>query len=148
MNLEFFHTPGHGYLKVSKKNIAEQLPEIIEKISKCSGQDLEYLYLEEDIDFAVFLRATEAKEIDVNIINSHIEEFDIVHNYSPESFNFKFNVGDRFLYGEDEYTVVNNKPHTILASMGGKIYNIPKSNPFQYVDAIVSNKDGQTLLNF
>lgn len=151
MYLSFYNTPGHGYLKVPKKFIKKHLPEIIEKISEYSGQDLEHVYLEEDLDYSIFLRAIEAKSIQINISSEHIDDFSIKHNYKAETFHFTFETGEKFKCDGDEhtvYTVTSRKNGKILVCDDrGKKFNIPKSNPFEYVKAIVSNKDGQTLLN-
>lgn len=55
MTYRFFSDPGHGWLEVPKKELAEL--GIAEKISAYSYQSRQMAYLEEDCDLAVFLRA-------------------------------------------------------------------------------------------
>ena len=51
----FFSDPGHGWLAVPRKEL-ERLG-ILRQISRCSYQKGEYVFLEEDCDFSVFVTA-------------------------------------------------------------------------------------------
>jgi len=51
----FYCDPGHGWLKVEKKELIEL--GIADNISHCSYSKGEFAYLEEDCDVAIFLRA-------------------------------------------------------------------------------------------
>lgn len=57
--LTFFTDPGHGWLRVDPKLIMEF--DLADKISGFSYQDLRWVYLEEDLDAGVFLKAAESK---------------------------------------------------------------------------------------
>lgn len=51
----FFSDPGHGWLQVTRADLKEL--DIEDKISSCSYQKGEYVYLEEDCDAGVFFQA-------------------------------------------------------------------------------------------
>ena len=55
MTYTFYEDPGHGWLEVPMREIAEL--GIADKISSCSYRDNANAYLEEDCDMAIFLEA-------------------------------------------------------------------------------------------
>jgi len=54
----------HGWLRVSKKKLKSL--GIMDKISSCSYEDEEYLYLEEDLDAGIFLNTQKDEDIDID----------------------------------------------------------------------------------
>jgi hypothetical protein len=56
---DFISDPGHGWLKVERAELIAL--GIIYKISNCSYQDRSYVYLEEDCDAPIFIKAKEEK---------------------------------------------------------------------------------------
>jgi len=55
MKFNFHSDPGHGWVKVPRKLLIEL--EIADKISQCSYQYGNFVYLEEDRDAGLFIRA-------------------------------------------------------------------------------------------
>ena len=55
----FYHDPGHGWLKVNKKDLVELSLE--DKISRYSYQSGDNIYLEEDCDATLFQQSYKAK---------------------------------------------------------------------------------------
>ena len=53
MNYIFYHDPGHGWLRVPKQEIED----IKWLISPCSYMDEFFVYLEEDSDMSIFIKA-------------------------------------------------------------------------------------------
>jgi hypothetical protein len=53
----------HGWLRVTKKEL-EDLG-LMDKISKYSYEDKEYIYLEEDLDAGVFLNCKKDEDIEI-----------------------------------------------------------------------------------
>jgi hypothetical protein len=58
--IEFYEDPGHGWCKIPRK-LAHDLG-FAHKISGCSYEDKDYIYLEEDCDFALFIDALDMSE--------------------------------------------------------------------------------------
>jgi len=83
----FYEDPGHGWLQVPKKDITEL--NIQDDISDYSFVDDDNVYLEEDCDVAIFIRAWSLKFPN--------EDFDLHSNsrYEENSFirNLKYYTG-------------------------------------------------------
>jgi len=60
---DFYSDPGHGWLKVPRTEI-EKLG-IAHQVSTCSFKNGNFVYLEEDCDAPLFIKAQEAKGIEV-----------------------------------------------------------------------------------
>ena len=54
-SFEFYSDPGHGWLKVDKRDILSLM--VQDKISSCSYKNGRSIFLEEDGDAGVFLKA-------------------------------------------------------------------------------------------
>ena len=65
MKITLYEDPGHAWAKVPKKKL-EKLG-ILDQISGCSFQRGKYLYLEEDCDLPLFIRAMKAQGQTVEI---------------------------------------------------------------------------------
>ena len=90
MQLNFYQDPGHGWVRVSKKLIREL--KIKTEISSSSYVKHPYVYLEEDGDLAVFLRAMEKigkKLLLKNFILIIIPESGIIYRTLSGKFNYK-----------------------------------------------------------
>jgi len=59
----FHEDPGHGWLAVKRKELVEL--DIIHKVSSCSYERGETVYLEEDCDASLFIRTLRDKEIEI-----------------------------------------------------------------------------------
>jgi len=70
MSLTFFEDPGHGWLRVPL-DIVRRLG--IE-ITPYSYQDRRFVYLEEDVDYGVFLNAAQQAGLEINIKTIYQEE--------------------------------------------------------------------------
>lgn len=126
-------TPGHGYLSVSKKDILK-IGFPYENISNFSGHNLTRVFLEEDCDFINFMKFCEKNNIEVDIKESHKENFNITHNYDPSLFNSKFKEGEAYkLHDDNIYYAFHYDSKIFLRGVHGRIYKLPKQNPFAYV---------------
>jgi len=83
MQLNFYQDPGHGWVRVSKKLIREL--KIKTEISSSSYVKHPYVYLEEDGDLAVFLRAMEKIGKKVTFKEFHTDNNSRIRNYIPYS---------------------------------------------------------------
>lgn len=59
MILHKYDDPGHGWLKVPRKTLVKL--DLIKKVSSCSYQRGDYVYLEEDADMSLLWNALEAR---------------------------------------------------------------------------------------
>lgn len=73
---DFISDPGHGWIKVPHRLLAEL--EIADKISNYSYSRADYAYLEEDMDAATFFNAYRAR----HGYDPKIRERNCPHNYS------------------------------------------------------------------
>jgi len=65
-----FHSdPGHGWLAVKRQELINL--GILDKISSCSYQKGKTVYLEEDCDYSLFMKAKEEKGEDVKTRESY-----------------------------------------------------------------------------
>lgn len=79
-----FHSdPGHGWLAVKLKELQEL--GIADKISSYSYQKGKTVYLEEDCDMSIFIKAKKAQGIDVQYRDSYLEKTPIRY-YSSYSY--------------------------------------------------------------
>ena len=79
-----FHSdPGHGWLAVKLKELQEL--GIADKISSYSYQKGKTVYLEEDCDMSIFIKAKKAQGIDVQYRDSYLEKTPIRY-YSGYSY--------------------------------------------------------------
>jgi hypothetical protein len=78
-----FHSdPGHGWLAVKRQELKDL--GILNKVSVCSYQKGQTVYLEEDCDAPLFIKAKEAKGENINIKESYKDNTPI-RNYEPFS---------------------------------------------------------------
>lgn len=129
-------TASHGYVSVAKEDI--RLLGIQDKISHYSGHSFSRVYLEEDCDATIFMER--AKELGVNVAvgSSYNEHFSISHNYSAELFDFKPRVGVKYIGNDERKYEIFAIENTKIISMGtdGKLYSLPTSNPFRYIQGM------------
>jgi len=75
-----FHSdPGHGWLAVKRQELIDL--GILNQISSCSYQRGKTVYLEEDCDYSIFMRAKETNGEDVKIRESYRDNTS-VRNYN------------------------------------------------------------------
>lgn len=134
MKLNFYDTPSHGYLRVSKKKFKEVGADPTQ-ISKFSGHNETTLFLEEDCDTTYFLNFLKENGIPFEIKSVYRESFSITHNYKPSLFNFKLREGTsvRLSNGLTATLEFYNKTKLGARIKNGMLYRIPSSNPFQYI---------------
>lgn len=138
-------TGGHGYLSVSKKDfiLAGGDPA---KISSYSGHNLTRIYLEEDCDQTYFWDVAKANGFEIVRKSGYNLKFAVTHNYKPELFDFKPEIGKKItFYNGDQAQIIlipgvegQTTTDGILVVMvtgnhKGRQYRIPTSNPFQYI---------------
>jgi hypothetical protein len=70
MSLTFFEDPGHGWLRVP----LELVRQLGIEITPYSYQDRRFAYLEEDVDYGVFLDAAKRAGLKVSIETIYQEE--------------------------------------------------------------------------
>ena len=71
LNLIFHTDPGHGWLEVPKSMLVDL--DISSQISSCSYMNTDYVYLEEDCDCTVFVKAAESNGYVLNVKEQHKE---------------------------------------------------------------------------
>ena len=79
-----YEDPGHGWVKVSlfllrKLNIAD-------KITSCSYQRGDYVYLEEDCDFSTFYDAMSRADKAIKIESRHTDKQSKIRSYEPYQY--------------------------------------------------------------
>lgn len=79
----FLADPGHGWLKVNKKHIKKL--NLADKISSYSYERNKHVYLEEDCDAGIFLRAVRDLGGDVIVKSKHTNKQSKIRSY--KSFN-------------------------------------------------------------
>lgn len=80
LEFDFIRTEGHGYLKVSH-DLIRRICHHAGEISKYSGMDNEYVYLEEDSDATMFLSFAQTKGYTWKIWDCYDPTFRTTHNY-------------------------------------------------------------------
>lgn len=87
MKFEFIDTPSHGYLKVHK-NYFVSCGFDVTNVSKYSGQDKNYVYLEEDCDAGKFVNFVKDQGTEVEFKETHRNRNNVPsHNYDPAVVN-------------------------------------------------------------
>jgi len=83
MKYEFWETEGHGYLKVPYMKIYDL--DIEDEITEYSywSKSKNYVYLEEDLDLSIFLKAINKEFDDVIIKPVNFTDQRIIDNYEP-----------------------------------------------------------------
>ena len=125
-------TGRHGYLSVSQKDFLEVMGEDARLITGYSGIDLNRVYLEEDQDASVFLNLAKQKGLEVDVKSSYNEKFSKHHNFDV-SFLGGLSMGDHVvLHDGHKAEVTALDPIVVEDLSNGRLYRVPKSNPFQY----------------
>lgn len=138
INCTHIDTGGHGYVSVSKKDI--QLLGIADKITGYSGHNFERVYLEEDQDAYTFFMAAEGLGIQVKQKSGYNLKFNITHNYKPELFAYRPQIGQSVLIGNKTYKIAGvHKGKLIVTDMTGKRFRVTTSNPFKYIDSVIND---------
>ena len=76
----FFQDPGHGWVKVSLKEL--QKLGIADKISTYSYRRKDSVYLEEDCDLHTFDKAKRARGEGVELVERHTNRYSKIRNYN------------------------------------------------------------------
>ena len=79
MKFDFFHDPGHAWVKVPRKMLGEL--GIMDKITPYSYQRGEFVYLEEDCDAFTLHAALEAKGDPVGYRHRHANKSSKIRGY-------------------------------------------------------------------
>lgn len=127
--------PRHGWLSVSIKDIKDL--GIADKITRFSLMNSTRVFLEEDVDMGVFLKAAKNAgwEIEIKENYSNKASCRSYANYNQQWIKQPFEIG-RTVYGHEneEYIVEekNKKGWTIKATDGSK-YHLPRLNPLKNI---------------
>jgi hypothetical protein len=78
-----FNDPGHAWLAVRRNELEDM--GIMDRISPCSYQKGNIVYLEEDCDFSVFVSARIAQNKPFHVIEEYTDELSPIRNF--QSFN-------------------------------------------------------------
>lgn len=85
---KFYRDPGHGWLAVSRQELIDL--HIDKQISKFSYQQHNQIYLEEDSDMPLFLRAKgQANTQIIDTIRRYPEQDSIIRSYEPYDPNYQ-----------------------------------------------------------
>lgn len=79
---DFYADPGHGWLKVKRSELVAL--NILNEISGYSYQNGDCVFLEEDCDVSIFIRAMKNQEVTVKIREHYTNRESKIRNY--ESF--------------------------------------------------------------
>ena len=79
MNITHYCDPGHGWMKVSRKSLAEL--NLLEKISGYSYQNGDYVYLEEDCDASLLVEALRERGIEIAVEESTTDKTSPIRSY-------------------------------------------------------------------
>jgi hypothetical protein len=129
-------TAGHGYLSVSKADflLVGCDPN---KITGYSGHTFTRLYLEEDSDASYFMEVAKANGFNVVVKSGYNPKFNITHNYNPQLFDFKAEVGHIIKLSDgNQYKITDIRPNgriIVMHTVSLILYNINKRNPFEHI---------------
>ncbi len=108
---KFYADPGHGWLKVSKKELVNL--GIADKITAYSYMKGEYAYLEEDLDLSTFVKALENTGIKFNCTGTTCANRQSrIRNYQ----NYKYNPMD---FIKSHIYMVSISPETMVKNIVG-----------------------------
>jgi len=93
MKLNYFQDPGHGWIGV-KRSLVQELG-IEDKISSCSYQRGQSVYLEEDCDASLLIEALKAKGIEFELVSKHTDKRHPIRSY--ESFKWVLKLGESMI---------------------------------------------------
>jgi hypothetical protein len=79
MKLQVYTDPQHGWVKV-KRTLLDKL-EIADKISRCSYQRGDFVYLEEDCDAGLLINALKVRGIEYSFKTSWTNRSSKIRNY-------------------------------------------------------------------
>jgi hypothetical protein len=89
VTLNFYHDPGHGWVKVSKSLLKALGEEVYGKITSYSYERNDSVYLEQDCDAGKVLHALESKGIKFKFINHSTDKQSKIRSYNRYSkFSF------------------------------------------------------------
>lgn len=133
----YIHTPGHGYLSVSIKEIKKL--NLVDQISGYSYMNLTRVYLEEDCDLRLFIDAKKKLNEEINIQSSYRDVSEILPGGRYDSYNIDnpIQLNSIVTNGEDIFKVIaiNNKKIVIKDDCGR--YRVPISNPYRYIRPVI-----------
>ena len=78
---DFYSDPGHGWLKVPRVNLAEL--GLLNKITHSSYQRKGYVYLEEDGDLSLFVKAMYENGVEVKFREHDTNKQSKIRSYLP-----------------------------------------------------------------
>jgi hypothetical protein len=97
MKFIYFTDPGHGWLKVPRSLLKDLGIEA--KITNFSYQRGDYVYLEEDLDYATFFKAYGMKE--EQVIQRHTNRRSKIRSYRPYYLEGATKIVRNIMTGED-----------------------------------------------
>ena len=131
----YIHTPGHGYLSVSIKEIKRL--GIQNEISSFSYMDLSRIYLEEDCDLRLFIEAKKTHKEEFSVVDSYRDVSELLPcgNYNPMYLNNPIQVGSIVENGNCTYKVIEiNKNIKIQdIELDCRKFIVSKYNPYRYL---------------
>lgn len=79
MKLDYYQDPGHGWVKVPAKLLAElKIAHLISQYSYCKGP---WIYLEEDCDLSHFMQAMKSAGRPVELVEHHTNNDSAIRHY-------------------------------------------------------------------
>jgi len=77
----FYNDPGHGWMAVKRQELIDL--EILDQVSPYSYQRGDTVYLEEDCDASLFIKAKKAQGGELKIIDKHSDNQSPIRSYEP-----------------------------------------------------------------
>ena len=85
LTLTAYADPGHAWVKV-KRSLLQTLG-IADKVSRCSYQRGQFVYLEEDCDLSLFMAAAKAQGLEIRFKEHHTNKQSKIRNYDRYCFD-------------------------------------------------------------
>lgn len=131
-NLNMISDPGHGWLSISMKDLVEL--DIVDQISNCSRFNKGRVYLEEDCDAFVYLKAARAAGWEVKINDKYQEKTPLrsYPSYTKENIKKSNNLitGGIFYMFNPQNRKCDNR--TVITNIVKTKYYIEDSEGFRY----------------
>ena len=127
----FINDPGHGWLSVSYKDLIEL--DLVDKISSHSYMNASRVFLEEDCDLSLFIKALNKAGFELETIDSY-KDLAPQRNYSSYCYDWIKNplaIGRKvYLYdGREAEVIEKNKKGWTIKTNDGARFHLPRLNP-------------------
>ena len=135
-NYKHITDAGHGWLSVPIQDVMDA--GIADQISSCSYISRTRVYLEEDCDAALFLKAANIDGLSIKSTYSECSKVRTYAAYKPDYCGHLRPGSTVLLYNDMLAKVERINPKSIIASSEGYTMRLVKSNPYRYIKAVIN----------